>query len=73
MELTKRKGFLLDWLAKEDSSAYGECHGPDLNWLREQGLAEWPVNETGHAANGSWTRVKLTEAGMALAAKRRAA
>lgn len=31
--------WLLEWLAKEDSSAYGECEGADLEVLRGCGLA----------------------------------
>lgn len=83
-DLTKSEGFLLDWLGKEDSSAYGECHGADLDRLRALGLVTWPVHPEGtaDAAGGSlggkpvrgfWERVRLTEAGIAALVARRAA
>lgn len=37
--LTQSQAFLVDWLSKEDWSAYGECRGPDLDYLVKLGLA----------------------------------
>ena len=56
-DLTKPQRFVLEWLSKEDSSAYGECRGPDLDALVRLGLASvaQPVND--------WSGVSLTDAG----------
>lgn len=52
--------FLLEWLSKEDTSAYGECKGPSLNNLIAFGLAEvTTVDARGQDYNG----VSLTERG----------
>lgn len=67
-ELTSQEKFLLEWLSKEDSSAYGECYGKSLNVLIAQGLAQ-----TSETPPSDWARVSLTEAGFALAAEIRAA
>lgn len=40
---------LLDWLAKEDLSQYGECCGRALDGLIELGLVEILGPETEHA------------------------
>lgn len=65
IDLTKSEGFLLDWLGKEDSSAYGECYGPELDRLKDLGLATWPIHTaTGQPFNGFWARVRLTKAGL---------
>lgn len=61
MDLTKYQKFLLTWLSKEGSSAYGECRGADLDRLIELGLA-WrapapPDRDIDYA------RVSLTNAG----------
>lgn len=56
--LTSREKFLLEWLSKEDSSAYGECHGQELNVLLNTGLAvssETPPSD--------YARISLTENG----------
>lgn len=62
--------FLLDWLSKEDSSAYGECSGKTLDALVAKGLA------TFHRVHGrpiEYSRVCLTEAGWADVVRRREA
>lgn len=38
MPLTEKD--LLEWLGQEDSSAYGECHGDQLDALIAKGLVE---------------------------------
>ena len=38
--LTDSQKGVLRWLAKEDHSAFGECHGPDLDALVLNGLVE---------------------------------
>lgn len=44
--LTQAEVSLLLWLAKEDVSQYGECHGLTLNQLLDRGLAEVLGEET---------------------------
>lgn len=39
-ELQRSERMLLAWLAREDFSQYGECHGRDLDRLVELGLAQ---------------------------------
>lgn len=53
---------LLLWLAKEDASAFGECHGPSLDRLVIRGWASIS-GTTGHAS------VSLTETGLREARK----
>lgn len=45
-DLTKDQRDLLDWLSKEDTSQYGECHGAALDRLVELGLAQVHGAET---------------------------
>jgi len=67
IELTSQERFLLEWLSKEESSAYGECEGPSLNVLINTGLAyECRL----HPVYG-YARISLTEAGYALAERLR--
>ena len=39
-ELTQEEGALLKWLAREDYSQYGECHGRHLDALIAKGFAQ---------------------------------
>lgn len=54
---------LLEWLSQEDSSAYGECHGEQLDALIANGLAE--VGPPPPGRSRMYARVRLTEAGIA--------
>lgn len=55
---------LLDWLGREDSSAYGECKGPLLDQLIDDRLVM--VRADGIPSRGTdYHRVSLTEAGWA--------
>ena len=54
---------LLEWLGQEDSSAYGECHGEQLDALIAKGWAE--VGPTPSGRSRMYARVWLTEAGLA--------
>ena len=38
-ELTQEECALLEWLAREDYSQYGECHGKHLDALIDKGFA----------------------------------
>jgi hypothetical protein len=62
-ELTSDEHFLLDWLAKEDHSAYGECRGRALDRLLDAGLAR-TVHVDDHDIN--YNRVALTAMGVSL-------
>lgn len=62
-DITSSQQRLLEWLAKEDSSALGECHGADLDELVKRGLAEIKDPE-----RGDFARVSLTSMGQRLAA-----
>lgn len=53
---------LLEWLGQEDSSAYGECHGEQLDALIAKGLAE--VEQAPPGRSKMFARVTLTEAGL---------
>lgn len=67
-KLTSAQCFLLEWLSKEESSAFGECRGSDLQVLLELKLAElgpYPF----HLNDENYRRVSLTEAGCAALAK----
>lgn len=57
---TSQERFLLEWLSKEDFSAFGECEGPALTVLLNCGLAEHTERHM-----GGWSKVALTEAGWA--------
>lgn len=61
MPLTEKD--LLEWLGQEDSSAYGECHGEQLDALIAKGWAE--VGPTPSGRSRMYARVWLTEAGLA--------
>lgn len=63
--LTLRETLLLEWLSKEDSSAYGACMGRDLNELVARGLAV--VGDLPEGVPNGYQRVSLTDAGIALA------
>ncbi len=59
--LTAEEFFILHWLAKEVSSAYGECCGKSLDTLIKRGFAK-----TGPPGDPApYHRVSLTEAGFA--------
>ena len=60
MTLTKSQAFLLAWLSQEDWSAYGECHGDDLDALYCGGLVTYAQTPP-----GARTGVALTDAGRA--------
>ncbi|GAA5544237.1 MULTISPECIES: hypothetical protein [Hyphomicrobiales] len=53
--------FLLVWLSKEESSAYGECRGEALDRLIAKGFAE--VGPTPPGRDKNYARVRLTDAG----------
>lgn len=58
-KLTSAEKFLLEWLSKEESSAYGECHGQPLTVLINMGLA---MTHDGRDTN-DYSRISLTPAG----------
>lgn len=60
-DLTSQEKFLLEWLGREDWSAYGECEGQHLTVLINLGLAKTALSPP----NG-WTGVSLTDDGIAL-------
>lgn len=39
-KLDKDQWLVLEWLSKDDTNSYGECHGAALNALVELGIAE---------------------------------
>lgn len=51
---------LLEWLAREDVSLYGECHGPVLDVL-----LGWELVTLDAAPPTSRTGVRVNEAGLA--------
>lgn len=57
--LTKSQRFVLEWLSKEDSSAWGECKGLDLDALIAADLAAIVKQ----SADPDHSRVALTERG----------
>lgn len=63
-QFEKTRMFVLEWLSKEDWSAYGECEGAALNSLIADGFAilahEPPTGRTGVAITESGLR-KLRE------------
>lgn len=61
---THMQHHLLEWLAKEDSSLYGECHGTDLDRLFELHLVDWKAKDM---RGPMFSRVGLTEKGIAKA------
>lgn len=60
-ELTKDQWFLLEWLSKEESSAYGECYGHSLDGLVQLGLAQLGPIPFGRSEE--YRPVALTDAG----------
>jgi hypothetical protein len=60
--LTSGERFLLEWLAKEDSSALGECEGADLAHLEQMALVVIQPVEGKHR---HYSRVSVTEPGLA--------
>lgn len=62
---THTQHHLIDWLSKEDDSAFGECKGNDLDLLLSYGLAEW--KSEGDPRGKDFDRVGLTDAGYAKA------
>jgi hypothetical protein len=77
LHLTVSEVDLLKWLAKEDYSQYGECHGATLDGLIAKKLAQ--IHGPGEHQSGfiakdpagtksmSFRAVSLTDAGRALA------
>lgn len=73
IELSPKAEGLLKWLATEDFSQYGECHGKDLDELVAAGLAQ--IHAPGEHQSGfiaqdrtgsrgdMYRAVSLTEAG----------
>lgn len=55
--------YLLEWLAKEETSSYGECMGADLDHLMEEGLAEFAETAPPGLTIG-YARVRLTRHGI---------
>jgi len=64
-DLTKAERFVLEWLAKEDVSSYGECRGVALEGLIERGLARVGAPVSIHARDQDYLPVSLTDAGWA--------
>lgn len=63
MYLSEKQSLLLHWLEQADSSALGECNGPVLSSLLDQGLATIEADpRPGYELFG---RVRLTDAGRA--------
>ena len=62
-KLTKAEQFLLEWLGREESSAYGECCGQELRRLCDLGLAEIGPYPDGYREPQYYRRVSLTSAG----------
>lgn len=65
-DLGKDASRVLAWLAKEESSSYGECHGPALDRLISDRLA-MVVDEPGPPRDIGYSRVILTDRGHAVA------
>lgn len=65
-DLGKDAARVLAWLAKEDSSAYGECHGPALDKLVAERLA-MVADPGGPPRDIGYSRVFLTDRGHAVA------
>lgn len=57
--------YLIRWLAKEDSSAYGECMGADYDRLLKYGLVIEPTMPLS-PRDIAYARVSLTPKGLAL-------
>jgi hypothetical protein len=57
---TSSQHHLLEWLAKEDHSAYGECKGRDLDRLFDLGLARVVITDQ---RGQDFNRVGLTDKG----------
>jgi hypothetical protein len=66
-DLTKDEARVLEWLGKEDSSAYGECHGPALDGLIDKRLAMVVAAAGSAGADIGYSRVFLTDRGHAVA------
>ena len=60
--LSKDEAFVLDWLSKEDTSAYGECCGKALDRLVDLNLA-W-VAPVPDGIDRGFARVSLTVRGI---------
>ncbi len=61
--LAKDERLVLEWLAKDDSGAYGECHGAALNGLVEKGFAIIHRDRLGREKE--YDRVTATDSGRA--------
>lgn len=61
MNLTKDERFLLEWLGREDVSAYGECYGPSLDHLAALGIVL--IEPYGPGLADHYGRVTLTDLG----------
>jgi hypothetical protein len=56
------ENLLLQWLSQADSSAYGECRGPELDKLISKGLAQVEERPSGNIDD--YSRVKITPLGL---------
>ena len=59
--LDRQEIFLLDWLSKEETSAYGECRGITLDSLTDRGFVG--IAQAPRGLDENYARVFLTEAG----------
>lgn len=66
-ELTDLERHLLEWLAREDESRYGECHGKTFDALEKKGFVK--LNGPRGHVNELKFGCGLTEAGKALVAE----
>lgn len=62
-QLTSQEKFLLEWLSKAESSAFGECEGQPLTVLVNLGLAT--IGPTPDGKHPHYRQVSLTDAGRA--------
>jgi hypothetical protein len=72
VELTRKQRNLLRWLAREDASRYGECHGPDLDALHAAGFVRtwtadpntdvWPPPSLRHAVSVTAAGIEYIQA-----------
>lgn len=62
-KMTKDEWFVLEWLSKEDSSAYGEAKGSELDRLIDLGIAEVGPMQPNYPNDKDYCRVFLTDYG----------
>lgn len=71
-ELKPPAAYMLDWLAKEDDSAFGECQGDDFTNLLALGLVEFVHPPLKGETLSGYERVRLSEHGRTMRALLRA-